>query len=165
MIEREIPGTPHPAPTGASYLPPAQHPESSNRSYLGDQIDDRTLLELLEAGATLGSGDGFAFDPAELIAIADAWDKLGARFAAKKQQARNLLHVHGPGAEYASAIHATAVQSTGKAMIAAFTNREQYCRDQAQKFRRTADKYAGTDDESSRSLPKPGSRPGRSTLR
>jgi hypothetical protein len=153
VIERKIPGTPHAAEDTGTYVPQARDLPVGGalgleQPYLGYQIDGKGLASWTRAP----SDAGFAFDPDHLNAMADEWKRLAQAYSDKQQYALNLTEVRGPGAEYASEGHADAVHITGRAMIAAFADRQQYCEGQAQKFRTAAGQYAAVDDDSSKKI-------------
>ncbi|HKS44084.1 MAG TPA: PE domain-containing protein [Amycolatopsis sp.] len=150
MVEREIPGTPHPVGNNSgTYVPPAhQFDAPETVQPLAYTIDGRSFAEVFSPFATVASDtSGFAFDPDHLNAMAKEWDKLGDAYSDKQRYAQRLMEIQGPGDEYASKIHAEAVRNTGRAMSAAFQDRQQYCRDQAQKFRSAAGHYAKVDND------------------
>ena len=100
-------------------------------------------------GAPAGSGasgPGFKYDRATLEELAKDWNDMANEFQEDRLRADVIGRTEGPGLEYASGSNAEFIRTSGKALLATLTEREQYCRTMANKFQTALGKYARAED-------------------
>jgi hypothetical protein len=110
-------------------------------------------------GSTAGigaSGPGFKYDRATLEQLKTDWNDMANEFAEDRLRADVIGRTEGPGLEYASGGNAELVRSSGKALLATLTEREQYCRTMANKFRTALGNYASAEDTHSTKIKQTG---------
>lgn len=102
-----------------------------------------------EAGSYGGGagGAGFSYDEATLRELMHEWNDLANEFKLDQEHAIVLARTQGPGAEYASGGNAERIQLSGNALIQTLSQREDYCRSMAAKFKAALGKYASTEDD------------------
>jgi hypothetical protein len=103
-----------------------------------------------------GGGPGFKYDRATLEQLAKDWNDMANEFQDDQARARYLAQTEGPGLEYASGGNAEQIRKSGQALLATLTEREQYCRAMANKFRSALGKYASADDTHSAEIKQTG---------
>jgi len=102
------------------------------------------------------SGPGFKYDRAALEQLAKDWNDMANEFQDDQLRARYLAQTEGAGLEYASEGNAEQIRKSGKALLATLTEREQYCRTMANKFRTALGKYASADETHSTQIKQTG---------
>lgn len=125
----------HAQPDPTVFVPPSK-----------EVVDVPLSYSIGEPAPTTG-GPGFAYDPDQLNALAAKWDELVDIFRRGQLHADVIKQARGPGLEYASGGNAEMVVASGEALGATLSDRERYCRAQADKCRQAAGKYAQVEDD------------------
>jgi hypothetical protein len=106
--------------------------------------------------STSSGGAGFKYDVATLRELMNDWNAMANEFQDDQTRARYLAQTQGPGLEYASEGNADQIRKSGKALLTTLTEREEYCRAMANKFRTALGKYASTEDSHSTAIKQTG---------
>ncbi|PXY37820.1 hypothetical protein [Prauserella flavalba] len=139
-MAREIRG--HAMPDPKVYVPTPQDPEPN-------QSGGTVPWASQGGGSGPNQGPGFAFDAEQLGRIAETWQGLAERFTDAERNASFLIEADGPGLEYASQGNAEKVRSSGVALRETLSQRAQYCRTMAERFREASGAYLNQEDEAS----------------
>ncbi|MGK3207685.1 hypothetical protein [Amycolatopsis sp. MEPSY49] len=75
------------------------------------------------------------------------WNDLANEFKLDQEYAVILARTQGPGTEYASGGNAERIQCSGDALLQTLSQREEYCRSMAAKFKAALGKYARAEDD------------------
>ena len=105
---------------------------------------------------TGASGPGFKYDRATLQELADDWKSLADEFRSDLAKANVIAGARGPGKEYASGGNAEMVRTSGSALVTTLFERQQYCREMANRFVTALGKYARAEDTHSTEIKQTG---------
>ncbi|MEV6642004.1 hypothetical protein [Amycolatopsis sp. NPDC051371] len=75
------------------------------------------------------------------------WNDLANEFKLDQETAIVLARTRGPGTEYASGDNAERIQESGNALLQTLSQREEYCRGMAAKFKAALGRYARAEDD------------------
>jgi hypothetical protein len=96
--------------------------------------------------STASGSAGFKYDRETLEQLAKDWNSLADEFRSDLAKANVIAGVRGPGKEYASGGNAEMIRSSGSALVTTLFERQQYCREMANKFVTALGKYARAED-------------------
>lgn len=92
------------------------------------------------------NGRRYSYDKQTLTEISNDFEDLANEFREDQHYAQNIARTQAPGLDYASENNAETIRNSGKALLASLIQQEQYCRDQAKKYRDALGKYAVAED-------------------
>lgn len=84
------------------------------------------------------------------------WNDLANEFKLDQEHAIVLARTRGPGIEYASGGNAEKIQQSGDALLQTLSEREEYCRSMAAKFKAALGKYARAEDDQTAEIKRAG---------
>ncbi|MYW94771.1 hypothetical protein G3I59_30300 [Amycolatopsis rubida] len=104
----------------------------------------------------LAHGPRYSYDKKTLTDISKEFEDLANEFREDQQYAQNIARAKAPGLDYASENNAETIRDSGKALLVSLVQQEQYCRDQAKKYRAALGEYTVAEDTHSTEVRKAG---------
>ncbi|MYW93355.1 PE domain-containing protein [Amycolatopsis rubida] len=105
---------------------------------------------------TPSPGDGYSYDKGALQELATWYEGLGKKYRIDQQHALIITRTPQFASDFSSAGNATAFQRSGESLQGSLRQCEQYCREQAAKYRAALEKYAAAEDAHSADIDKAG---------
>jgi hypothetical protein len=101
-----------------------------------------SLTDIAHGPQTAGS---FQFDETTMRKLVTDWLDLADSYESSRNASSVMSQVEGPGLDFASHAYASAASSSGAAYLQYLIKNRDYCRDQAELFKKALDGYLGVE--------------------